>query len=581
VARSFVDLPTARARTVEIALESRGVLQWGFAVELYEPERLRATRVYVDGHGRPLGRVPLERGGLARVWGRSPDHGGVREVRLQGIESAERLFSEALEVSGCAGDTGPVCRIEQFAAPDGDGNWRYDPDPSDPFDPFSEVNAWHHLEDALGRLAEVGLDDLPRRVHAIVNFRLDETGDGLLDPFPNALYMPRMSESTDGLVFGHVGTGSLAHDADVLRHELVHAATVHLADLYARFDDYGLDHQPSVIAEAVADYFAAALSGDPAIGVHTGRLLGLGDSGIRRLDLDLSCPADLVGQPHADAEVFGGALWRARTLAGERMDVVVASALRAMPHQPSLAQAAQAVAATATVVLAPDVAAEVVAVLEETGLLGCSRFRRLEVDAPRFGWLPVTRQMGRLSPGPFQYRIPIPEGAGRVRIRIEHVASDVRGPDSPGEAVLHVRIGAPVKYLRKEMGGLLQYEIVDDLRHGTEVILEDDAWSFLSEPVLFASPANRADHPWGYRLSVEVEARPAVRDIVSVDPVAERPPAEVTASSGDVEPGPTGCGPGGAVAILLLVCVGALMRGRRRRPGQDAVRRETPQRSRL
>lgn len=545
VARSFAGLPAARAHLRPVSLGPDGANRLGWAVDLFDTPSLTAVRVYVDAEGHPAGAISLVRSGLARVWGRSPDHGGLREVRLAGLGEGARLASDILQVDGCAGEDGPVCERHGFARPDDAGDWLFDPVRSDPFDPFTEVNAWYHLHDARRRLAEIGLDDYPQQVLAVVNFRLDLTGDGRLDPYPNAFFFPRMTPDADGLVFGHLGAGGLAHDTDVLRHELVHAATVHLAELHARFDEQGFDHQPWVVAESVADYFAAALSGDPAIGVHAGGLLGLGPDGVRRLDRALDCPADLVGQPHADAEVFGGALWRAREAVGEEMDVVVAAALRAMPHQPTLAQAARAVEAVASAVLPADEAARVSAVLAAAGLLDCSRFRLLTGAAPRQGWLAVTRQMGRLSPGPFQYRIPIPEGTGRVRVVLEPERSADAAP------VLHVRVGAPVQYLRREVAGRLTYEIVADAEGKAEIVLESGDWRFMESPVLFASPANAADHGWAYRIRVvyEPEATGRIGGWARPDLGEQPPPRPVPANDGAA---PTGCvlGPVGLLVLL-------------------------------
>ncbi len=548
-ARSYAGLPKAKAWAFPLALSIEAgensntsvKRRFGFAVDLVELGSVVAWRVYIDGHGHPVGIVPLVKGAYANVYKRSPSHSSADVAFLDVLGKVAELDDGSLRVSGCGPEPGgAICEFLSFATPDEHGDWLFGPVPADPLDPFAEVNAFWQLHTSKEALAEMGLDHYSRGVHAVVNYQSDESGDGELEPFLNAMYVPRMFGDADGLVFGYTGAGSLAHDADVLRHELVHAATVHLADLNSTFDEYGYDHHPAVIAETVADYYAAALSGDPAVAVHTGLLLGMGEGGVRRLDLDLHCPDDLIGRPHHDAQVVAGALWRAREAVGKKMDEVVATALKAMPLQPSIGQAAISLLAAASVHLGAGGHERVRRILEEAGVTSCSRFRDLEVGTAAMGQLPFTRQMGSLSPGPFQYRFRVPHGTGTVIARLQRLD----GEDAI-DGVLHARVGSPVRYLRREeVAGGMSLEIVYESKGQAEVEIDEEAWSHMNEPIIFLGPANSSEFSWMYRIEVFTKESDEVSE-----PTGHAPSSAID-SGGD---SPGGCGRSAPFGVVLLL----------------------------
>ena len=99
-----------------------------------------------------------------------------------------------------------------------------------------------------------------------------------------------------------------------------------------RLARHGASAEPAAVEEALADFFAAALSGDPLMGEYAvGEAAG--GAALRSLSDGARCPDAVTGEAHDDARVLSGALWSARVVVERERrrlyDVAVLEAARA------------------------------------------------------------------------------------------------------------------------------------------------------------------------------------------------------------------------------------------------------------
>lgn len=128
--------------------------------------------------------------------------------------------------------------------------------------------------------------------------------DAASEGFPEFLGRP--------VVFFDTSLGAVP-DLDVVLHELTHVwlRAAGADDARWRFepsrDGSGsgrANHEAAMVHEGLADFAAAALTGDPALGE------GLGERfGTTSLRVEVRCPGGLTGSPHQDSLVVSGALW--------------------------------------------------------------------------------------------------------------------------------------------------------------------------------------------------------------------------------------------------------------------------------
>lgn len=102
-------------------------------------------------------------------------------------------------------------------------------------------------------------------------------------------------------------------DLDVVLHESTHVALRAAGAVDARWRLEGgwhgsesrrANHESALVHEGLADFVAAALTGDPVLGE------GLGERfATTSLRVEVRCPDGLTGSPHLDSLVISGALW--------------------------------------------------------------------------------------------------------------------------------------------------------------------------------------------------------------------------------------------------------------------------------
>ncbi|HRE90413.1 MAG TPA: hypothetical protein PK095_14875, partial [Myxococcota bacterium] len=102
-------------------------------------------------------------------------------------------------------------------------------------------------------------------------------------------------------------------DLDLVLHESTHVGLRAVGAVDARwrlergrdgFESGRANHESALVHEGIADFVAAALTGDPILGE------GLGERfGTTSLRVEVRCPDGLTGAPHQDSLVVSGALW--------------------------------------------------------------------------------------------------------------------------------------------------------------------------------------------------------------------------------------------------------------------------------
>ncbi|MGL5859491.1 MAG: M4 family metallopeptidase [Angustibacter sp.] len=179
---------------------------------------------------------------------------------------------------------------------------------SDPF--FEQVMAYHHTTVAQRYLQSLGFTDVNNESQDIYTNTIPDD-NSFYDPF------------TDRMVFGRGGVDD-AEDAEVIWHELGHAVQ----------DDqvpgFGTSMQAGAIGEGFGDYLAVTMSVPVSNGYDLPCVADWDATSytpkphcLRRVD-GTKTVADIVGQVHADGEIWSRALWDIHNSLGrERADTVI------------------------------------------------------------------------------------------------------------------------------------------------------------------------------------------------------------------------------------------------------------------
>jgi len=168
-------------------------------------------------------------------------------------------------------------------------------------DDFEWVMVYFHIDRVQRYLQSLGFNDVCNR-----SIRVDAHGASGAD---NSFYIGN-STGTGSLVFGDGGVDD-AEDAEIVLHEYGHAIQDN------QVPGFGSSQEGGAVGEGFADWLAAVflsrysggfqdeLVGDwDAVSYSTQR-----PAYLRRVDLDLHYPDDIVGQVHSDGRIWSGALW--------------------------------------------------------------------------------------------------------------------------------------------------------------------------------------------------------------------------------------------------------------------------------
>jgi hypothetical protein len=325
-----------------------------------------------------------------------------------------------------------MCTEVQQAQADGSGDFLFDPEPLDHEDDFAEAQMYYAVELAYDYYQSLGFDLLPDvPIPSTVNFRtpIDMYGTidmaaimaaqdpyGELFPFDNAMFMEAgdmlgiMDRDTDSMVFGQGSEGDFAFDGDVVTHEFGHAVVAATCGLgMYSLDEMGLDPSTGALNEAYADTGTFCSTDDPVVGDYAGSWLTGG--GIRDVDVDNACPADLTGESHEDSLMFTGAEWDIlQALPGDEETVKQAFFNTELTLNPSsdFEEAATALVSEIRTALGDSAADEAQAAVDAHNLQGCVRVVEIEGTAshPNMVHLPAAAMVGATPfvPGPLQFR---------------------------------------------------------------------------------------------------------------------------------------------------------------------------------
>jgi MYXO-CTERM domain-containing protein len=358
------------------------------------------------------------------IYPTNPDVSDVVEADLlrlsgavQGMQGDYAYVNSCVEMDLDWGGEGCTAK-ERFAVADGDGNFFYDPDPSEFEDPFAEVQMYYHLDYISNWFDEHHGFAHAQQIEGLVNFEYNNAAYGNFD-----------QDQAAEVGFGQTGYFDLAYDADVIYHEFGHSVFGSVAGQtgFLGFDEYGMEWATGGINEGTADVFSMVLTGDPKVGEYAGRAFGYGDA-IRDLEDDRHCPTDLYGQSHTDGEVFGAFAWNViddPLLGAEFAGDFFWGTVSALPVNANWMDLSEALVEAADDLhdeglIDDDAHARLGELLALSGLQACGRVIRLDEDQEPTFLLFTMRWAGELPmPAGNQFSLDAPEGAYKLRFRVK------------------------------------------------------------------------------------------------------------------------------------------------------------------
>ena len=208
-----------------------------------------------------------------------------------------------------------------------------------------------------------------------------------------------------------------ALDIDVIFHEYAHAVVSELVGPYQSSTFKALN-------EGSADYFSSSFLEDPILGEYAAKIFKTRSSFVRRTDNRNRWPHTVVGEVHADGNIWSGALWDIREqLGGDITDEIAINAIAMLSPDAEFYDAAEA-AIIAADELYGSAAAEIVAIaMERRGLFTdaaetAARVKTLESGESRSGSIPAAGE-GRLMVAAQQYRVNVPNQATKLIVKVE------------------------------------------------------------------------------------------------------------------------------------------------------------------
>ncbi|QDE99163.1 M4 family metallopeptidase [Myxococcus xanthus] len=332
-----------------------------------------------------------------------------------------------------------VCSLQSTARPDARGLFatppRQDVDGSSP-DAFAEASLFFHAAATLNYFRSLGWErpwpDEKPPLRLVADVRMPSRDGKVLLPWGDALFVPAAegdARAHDTIWFGRGPGVNLAYDGDTIAHEVTHALLEPFLPRSAwRLDTFGADGSPSAIDEGLADYFAAAISGDPFLGEYAVRAAEPWRS--RNIHTLARCPEALVGQRHTDALLLSSALWALREPASPSqrgaMDRAVLTTLQTFQpaSELSLERFLEALVTRLTRE-APELARSAQETFSRRGLLpACPRVLELEPGQSLGGSAGAfvapggrSLRMKGLAPGLLQFHARVPPGTTAVSLR--------------------------------------------------------------------------------------------------------------------------------------------------------------------
>ncbi|MGC4113695.1 MAG: MYXO-CTERM sorting domain-containing protein [Myxococcales bacterium] len=332
------------------------------------------------------------------------------------------------------------------------------------YDTFAEVHAYTHANIAYDYIRQVGdpqfllRDADPARTNPPVTPQIwanlvmpDFYAVELTGSFPNlaakiskfmrqdnSAFIPREGwaglftgvgadqlPKTDVITLWQGPSADFAYDGDVVYHEFTHAVVTSTANFSGpHLDAYGALDEAGTMNEALADFFASAITNDSLTAEWVGAQMPPvenGEGAARELNTDAKCPDDLIGEVHYDSLPFSGALWALRTRhqgsdQGKTFDGAVFDALAGSTSAAGFAEMAQSVADALKTAFDQAAYDDAIAEFKARGVMDCVKV--LPYTAPRSSFYVAGKGGGYspYGPGPIQFRVEAPQGATAVRV---------------------------------------------------------------------------------------------------------------------------------------------------------------------
>ncbi len=396
-----------------------------------------------------------------------------------------------LDCQGADATDSPSLCTAQVAVADTSGDFLRDPDSTmrRTDDPFAEQSAYYHIDshsrflDSLdpgfaGRTPAGGIG----RIFGYVNVLQGGA------PFDNAFFSPGGGPigSSGVMIYGQGTSIDVAYDAEIVYHELTHAAVDVTASFEEYTDRFGANHDPGAVNEGTADTFAFAHAAEalagaqppPADGIASASCLSryfgaeFGLACLRQAANARTCrgngPNDgrnpgRDGEVHDDGEIWTGFTWALLAAAHDHglrplMASALFKALEAVGPHPSIPGYAATVRQKMADVGMPQAALDFAdCTIAQRDIAGCgddqtgravALFSGERAQGIFFG---VVQSSGTTTAGQ-QYFLDVPCGA---------TALHVQTGDATGKGRLYLRYGKPIEFTAAGLGGA-QYDWIVD-----------------------------------------------------------------------------------------------------------------------
>lgn len=396
----------------------------------------------------------------------NPVKGRVQQVPLDNLAPGatltgvyNKVYSYLRNLLGLVGPNVP----NQFATAS-NGNFPYPP--SDPR--FSEVQLYYGMERAYARFRALGFPGFGRPLEGMALYKDYDEVTGRFFGQNNAFYSPTQFSGRGGLFFYLTPRNlDVSWDSDVIFHEYTHAVVRFFVDPF-RGSVFG------ALNEGTADYFSDSFQDDPDSGEFVALIFGKRLPFLRTANNDNRFPENVVGEIHADGNIWSGALWDVRTrLGADRADRIAINALARMSGDFEFFDAAVAATLAAKSLYGDTVANQVADIMVSRGIGD---------DLAETASEAITLRSGVGVPGRISAAPPATEllGAQQFRIEVPHLADALRVQVvASGNVRFYVRYRAPIGFQNgafvyeqlstpgTNIAGSLTLESVPEMQKGT------------------------------------------------------------------------------------------------------------------
>ncbi len=274
-----------------------------------------------------------------------------RQGTLTGLDGSGSLSGRYVKVKS---STGPAARVVDGAVP------AYHRDD----DRFEQVMGYYWVNRAQDYLQSLGFGSTyPGVNQRQIELRINQSGHD------NSFFRPDQANITLGK--GGVDDGE---DAEVIVHEYGHSVQD------SQVTGFGSSLEAGSIGEAFGDYLAVAvtswatgtptLTDEACVADWDSTSYSRAPHCLRRLDGTKTYPADVVGEVHADGEIWSRALWDIRTALGDtKASTAIIDAQFDFAPDTSFADAARTTVATAKRLYGTSAAQAVTTAFRARGIL--------------------------------------------------------------------------------------------------------------------------------------------------------------------------------------------------------------------